>query len=53
MGSELGLASNEKGRYEKDGIWLDGARKIPTDRGYRRINKIILLLGLDFTRLHQ
>ena len=58
MGSERGVACSnkngiEKGKYEKEGTWQDGARKIPAERWYPRKNKIILLLGLDFTRLHQ
>ena len=52
-GGELGLTSIEKGRYEKDRIWQDGVSKIPADGGIGEKNKIILLLGLDITRLHQ
>jgi hypothetical protein len=43
---------NEKGKYEKEGTWEDGARKNRADRRLGE-NKIILFFGLDFTRLHQ
>ena len=60
--SEVGLAttitiimiSRNAIKYHKAGAWQDGARKIPTDRRCReKKSKIILLFGLDFTRLHQ
>ena len=43
----------EKGKFEKEGTWQDGARKISTDRRGRIKNKIILLFGLDIAILHQ
>ena len=52
-GSELDLVRIAKDKFEKEGTWPDGARKIPTDRRDRRKNKIILLFGLDIAILHQ
>jgi hypothetical protein len=54
VGQALSKYGIEKGKSEKEGTWQDGARrKILADRRCRRKSKIILIFGLDFTRLHQ
>ena len=53
VGQALSNYGNEKGKYEKEGTWQDGARENPADRRGRRKGIIILIFGLDFTRLHQ
>jgi hypothetical protein len=41
-----------KGTYEKRNL-IGSARKISAERRFLKKNKIILLLGLDFSILHQ